>query len=217
MKKALIGCYVLAGAALAAACGSFDYGDEKPTEILVDAENPNWTADIQYLMELKCMNCHADPLPKFSPRDTIPIKLDDEKIFKAQAARIKARVFNSPADPMPPNFGTPLSDNEKKALMKYLDAVIAAQPEPSPGAGGDGGGGDGTALSQAFVSNCSLCHKADGSGMSGPKLRGYAKGQAAFETIVRMGGSGGMPPFSDKSAYSDADLKNDHDYFKANP
>jgi mono/diheme cytochrome c family protein len=204
------------------ACGSFDLGDEKPTEIAVDAENPNWNADIRPLMALKCMNCHATPAPRHAPKGTPVIALSSEGVFKQASMlnRIWTRVYNTPGKPMPPDYATPLSTAERIALKNYLasngvDTRPSATPTPSGGGshGGDTGGGEPT-LSVAYGQSCVGCHAADGGGKDGnPNLKGTKLTEAAYKAKVRAGG-GPMPPF-DAGAISDADLAADWKILKA--
>ncbi len=72
--------------------------------------------------------------------------------------------------------------------------------------GGDGGSSaDGAAL---FTSNCSGCHGADGTGVSGPNITGEDN-RAAMIAIV-TNGEGGMPAFG--STLSGAEIEAIVDY-----
>jgi uncharacterized membrane protein len=114
---------LLAAAALVA-CGSKDLGKEPFDQVLVDEANPTWEADIQVLMNAKCMNCHADPKPKFAPLSAPALNLADSATFNAHAAQIKFRVLDDKVTPMPPTLGTPLTDREKNALKNYFTKVL---------------------------------------------------------------------------------------------
>lgn len=207
------GAWVLCGAALVGglasltsltACGTFDYGDAPVDEVEVSTTNPNFLYDIKPLMTLKCMNCHTTKPSSFVPPDTPPIALDNEAKFKELADRVRIRTFEKPDDPMPPPYGTPLTENERKALKKYLDDLkAAATPAPTATAGGTT-----VTLSAAYQATCVGCHGAQGESTTYKKLAGTSLTEAQFIAKVREG-PGSMPDFN-SSVISDADLKADY-------
>jgi Cytochrome C oxidase, cbb3-type, subunit III len=197
-------------------CGSFDLGSQRPTEINVNAENPNWNADIQRVMALKCMNCHADPRPNHAPAGTPVINFANEVIFKKRdvITRVWERVFRSPDKPMPPDFGTPLSSSERLALKKYLsingvDTTVTTPATPGPGGGG-GGGTPTVELSGAYRDKCQSCHGVQGEGGNGKKLAGTTISEDTYISKVRNGVTGTIMDDYLPSAISDAALKADY-------
>jgi mono/diheme cytochrome c family protein len=197
----------LASLAFLAACGTFDFGDAPVDEVEVLATAPTFKSDIKPLMELKCMNCHTAAPSGFVPSDTTPLALDVEENFKKLADRVRIRVFESPSDPMPPDFGTPLTTNELAALKKYIaDLKAAATPAPTVKPGETV-----VTLSAAYTSNCAVCHGATGTetaSSNGKKIAGTALSEADFILTVREGPIT-MPNF-DTSKISDEDLKADY-------
>jgi hypothetical protein len=211
-------------------CGSFDLGAEPPTEINVNAENPEWAADIQFIMQVKCMNCHAEPRPKRAPTKTPVIPLDSQKVFDSKATRLLSIVVNQNVDAkqfMPPNFATPLSSLEKLALKNYI-----CNPSKVPDADGSIKGActaasnkppvdnnpskPGSALSVNFGASCT-CHGPTGKEkvagtfvIAGTKLT-----LEEFKNFVRSGRNT-MPQFA-PAAYSDQVLETDYNFLKANP
>jgi cytochrome c553 len=186
-------------------CGSFDYGNEPPTEILVDVNNPNWNADIRPLMIVKCMNCHADPKPQHAPSSTPKFKFDDENSFATLASSVSRTVFTSKS--MPKNYGTPLSDNEKAALKKYLISKGITVKEGGDTKGTDTKTDTGTSsvtLPAAYATNCASCHGDNAKGSAYKDLTGLVTTEAALKTLVRNG-KNGMPAF-DASKVSDAQI-----------
>jgi mono/diheme cytochrome c family protein len=196
---------------LAPACGTFDYGDAPVDEVEVDVKNPEFALDIKPLMQLKCMNCHAKEPGPFAPGDATYIPLDVEAKFEALAARVEARVFKKPDDPMPPDFGTPLTDNERAALKKYLANLkteVTPTPTPEPGE-------KTLTLSAEYTSEgCNGCHGPKGEtevGAAKKKLSGTTLTEAAFLLKVKEGG-GDMPPYPN---FPEASAKADRAAFAA--
>ena len=207
-RMALLALGVFAGS-LVASCGTYDFGGEAPTEILVNVEKPNWNADIRPLMVVKCMNCHASPKPKHAPPLTPVLKFDDEVLFRESLSLSVARtVFETQT--MPKNFATPLSANERAALKKYLTTTLGITVRE--GTGGKpatgGGGAGGVVWPSAYVTHCQGCHLADGSGDrsggTGPKLIGYNKLESEFKSLVRNGR--GIMPKKNATEVSDSDV-----------
>jgi mono/diheme cytochrome c family protein len=208
--------------ALFSSCGtSFDLGDSTPQSLNVNKENPEWEADIQYLMQLKCMNCHANPKPKFAPTNTPKITLDQFAFFQNQyAERVRARVFHSKSNPMPPDYATPMSADEKAALKVYLARILGEDPLPddsdlpastttTPTTGTTG-----ASLSGSFVTNCAGCHGSKGQGGIGTNLQKSALSEAEFINVARNG-KGGMTSKFTSSQISDDALKSDLKYLKS--
>ena len=185
-------------------CGSFDYGNEPATEILVNVQNPNWAADIRPIMIVKCMNCHADPKPNHAPSMTPKLRFDDDQYFGDNAASVSRTVFTSQS--MPKNYGTPLSANEKAALKAYFIAnniTVKEGTDAKPVVVPPGGVKTAVVFPSAY-SNCVQCHGSDGKGGTFPDLTGKVTTEVALKTLIRNG-KGAMRPFS-VSEVSDADI-----------
>lgn len=109
---------------------SYDLGDQPADSIPVDTASPDWSNGISALIQNKCVTCHtpAGQRSKFVPGNT-PSSVDTinlESFFSdpAKASLVQRRVFSDATTPMPPKFATPLSDNEKTALSKWLATKV---------------------------------------------------------------------------------------------
>lgn len=103
---------------------AYDLGDQAPDEVLIDALNPTWEGGIQTLVLEKCDNCHGVTDSGFVPGNAKQLSFyfsRGEYAFDFYRERIKARVFDTPENPMPPSFATPLTKAEKKALKKFIE------------------------------------------------------------------------------------------------
>lgn len=134
-----LGVFVTLG--LVGSCSAYDFGEVPVVEVSVDAQSPTWENGIQALVEAKCDNCHGAAESRFDPgeiRDRPALRFsisDSEEAFAPYGERAFVRVFQSPDKPMPPTYGTPLTEKEKAALRTYLDAKgfnPETRPEPSP-------------------------------------------------------------------------------------
>ena len=232
MKGQIIAILSVVSASFFYSCGSFDYGKEKPTEILVQADEPDanlaWEQDVSYIMQIKCANCHGPNHHKFAPEKAytkFPYNFEDKDTFTKNASLIRNVIFNeefrasAPEYAMPPNYSTPLTELEKTAIKNYLDKklpvvatpVATPQGTPDPAGGTPGGSTVPTSLSASYTSKgCNGCHKADGSGDIGPKLIKTSKSLAEYKAKIKNGG-GGMPQYSD---FPDADAENDYKFFQ---
>jgi len=113
-----------------ASCSSEDLGDEKPIEVSIDITQPTWDGGIKELLEKKCDSCHGSYPSKFTPANASQHILNfslDENLFKTRHLdSVSARVFSDSTSPMPPNFATPLTANERLSLQNYISQ--AKQP-----------------------------------------------------------------------------------------
>ncbi len=114
-------------------CSSYDLGKETAKFVITDQSNPTWdSGGIKALLAEKCDNCHTSSPDKFVPDNAkkyqYDFSKDESKYITTYASRTKSRVFESDSNPMPPNFSTPLTVNEKAALKKYLEKVIVVAP-----------------------------------------------------------------------------------------
>ena len=203
-RMALLALGAFAGSLLAS-CGTYDFGAEAPTEIIVNVEKPNWNADIRPLMVVKCMNCHASPKPKHAPPATPAIKFDDEVLFRGSLSLSVARtVFETKT--MPKDFATPLFANESAALKNYLTTTLGITVREGTGGkpASGGGGAGGVVWPSAYVTHCQGCHLADGTGSLGPPLVGYKKSESEFKSLVRNGK--GTMPKKNATEVSDSDI-----------
>jgi len=101
---------------------SYDFGDELPDETLI-SDPPTWEGGIQALMYQKCDNCHGILDSQFVPGNAKDLNFyfsRDENAFAQFADRIQARVFDAPDSPMPPLYGTPLTEQELQGLREYI-------------------------------------------------------------------------------------------------
>lgn len=116
------------------ACHADDFGNRKVTEIAVNKESPTWNSGVADVLLYKCDSCHATLAGQFAPGNVKNDKFDfsaSEEVFLANyAERVRRRVFNSPENPMPPKFGTPLTENELQALKGYLDWRVPLRNYP---------------------------------------------------------------------------------------
>ena len=130
------------------ACAAQDLGDATPIEVeIASASNPTWDGGIGELMQKKCANCHiaTEQRSKFVPSD-VPegfVSIDtigEEDFFAilnspAKTGRVYTvflRTFHDAEDPMPPDFSTPLSTNEKTAFANYLQNLGVDYDEICP-------------------------------------------------------------------------------------
>jgi hypothetical protein len=124
------------GIAILISCSSADFGDKSPVTVSVNTAAPTWDNGIGALVASKCDNCHAKALSAFVPGEIKdnPARYavgfaETEDRFLGYGAISYARVFNDSAKPMPPNYGTPLSEDEKTALKKYLEDNVVNKSE----------------------------------------------------------------------------------------
>ena len=161
------------------ACGSFDFGEAPVDLVSVNAESPSWEADIEPVVQMKCMNCHAESRSSFVPTDTPPYaqnKFDKKDIFKSKAVTIQRRIFEDKTKPMPPHFATPLTAEESLALKNYIKTLTAAPtgPSPSPQGSPSPDAVKFAAVQELYSKSCAQgnCHA---SGKQGPDLSNYSK------------------------------------------
>jgi hypothetical protein len=121
----------------AGACSAADYGDKQPIAVAVNIEDPTWDNGIGELVARKCDNCHAKTPSEFVPGevrdDPARYQLglaESEETFLRYGGVSFSRVFETLDDPMPPKYGTPLSDSEKSALRVYFDRKGIGREQP---------------------------------------------------------------------------------------
>lgn len=115
-------CLIFTAGLMILSCGASTLGDAEVDVVDIDKKTPDFR-QISLLMRLKCQPCHAENPGKFAPKNSPVIKLDIEDEFTKYVTSTKKRVFNDPENPMPPDFGTPLSASEKEGLLKYITAL----------------------------------------------------------------------------------------------
>jgi len=154
------------------ACQAHDLGDEEALSFTIDKTNPTWDNGIGALINAKCANCHtpASQRSKFVPSNT-PTTYDaigSAAFFDSSNAtliqKVYEQVFTATTKIMPPNFATPLTDDEKTALKTYLQSKVATVASICGLSGS-------TALTYSTTagylnSACSSCHNAAASGRS---------------------------------------------------
>lgn len=144
------------------ACSAEDLGDQAPIAIRVDPSDPTWDGGVKKLLKAKCDNCHATKASRFVPGDVTDnaaryqwgLSLSPES-FEPLALASYGRLFERESDPMPPPYGTPLNNDEKAALKKYVEdtAVAEACAASSPNTltwDGD--------VSAVYTERCAACH-----------------------------------------------------------
>jgi uncharacterized membrane protein len=129
MKKSLIFWNTVLMLALLSACQAYDLADEKAAEIKVNTSAPTWGNGVQEVLAQRCDACHAKEEKPFAPANVAPYKVgfsSNEKEFKEKWAALSLKTLTGQAEAMPPNYADPLSANEKKALIAYLEKAIAS-------------------------------------------------------------------------------------------
>ncbi len=103
-------------------CEAYDLGAEQADHVAVASESPAWDNGIGELVSKKCASCHTSNRSKFVPQNTPEAydSLGSQAFFTSSQvlARVIARVENTEV-PMPPNFATPLYEDEKSALITF--------------------------------------------------------------------------------------------------
>lgn len=182
--------------AVTASCSrSYDLGDQPADASSVDIANPTWSNSISAVMENKCVTCHtpAAQRSKFVPGNT-PETVDSinlESFFSdpAKASLVQRRVFNDTANPMPPKFATPLSDNEKIALGTWIGTKTVDVTALC--------GASGTSTwtfadaSSVITGDCGSCHSGTGSLIA---FDSVAKVQSYRSAMLQYLYKGSMPP-----------------------
>ncbi len=88
-----------------------------------------------------------------------------------------------------PGFGPTLSPEEIQAVSRYAESLRDNPPDPTgPPATNEAG-------AAGYEANCAGCHAADGTGGSGPALRGTTLAVAEIAAVTAEG-QGGMPGYS---------------------
>lgn len=125
------------------ACRSEDLGDKKPDVVTLRGEQVGWSDGISTIIARKCATCHTAERSQFVPANT-PHSIDgmsqehfyQEPANRGKVAAMRHRLVDTPKQPMPPPFATPLSDKEKAALSEYFEQAVARltpkKPDPKP-------------------------------------------------------------------------------------
>jgi len=101
-------------------CGSYDLGSRTFPTTSVDVQNPQW-GDVQTIIKNKCDNCHGDNKTEFAPKAARYYGFsNDINTVKNNAYIMWYRISQVPSNPMPTLYSTPLSDQEKQGLEKFL-------------------------------------------------------------------------------------------------
>lgn len=165
-------------------CHSKDLGDEKPDQISIDTKVLAWDSGVGELIQKKCANCHHSARGQTVPGNTPHIlnNIGDPDFFSQKknlglVLAIKRRIEATDVDrAMPPRFATPLYDNERSALLEYIDNAIKelsaapkeiptqspATPQPSsdpaPNVSRDSDKKTFNDVQSIFIAACSGCH-----------------------------------------------------------
>jgi uncharacterized membrane protein len=112
-------------------CSSYDLGDKPPDKVAVNPQESEWETGIGALIELKCASCHQSDKGSFVPANT-PNTLDNignreffmdpENVGKIALARSRITARDKP---MPPEFATPLTSDERLALTNFFDQRLS--------------------------------------------------------------------------------------------
>ena len=194
-------------------CGTYDLGNAGNYYYRIDNPSaPTWGGGIGNVVINKCATCHTSSNPWYKPKN-VPdfINADNpnfsltnigaEQFFNSSNSTLKnvktclEATCGKDNIPMPPNYATPLNDEEKKALLAFVTALVPAST---------------SGLGQFFISKCAGCHGDDGKKKSGSTLNKaigesqsdtFAKFQTTYKTLSPM------PGYS--TGYTDADAQAD--------
>jgi len=97
-------------------------GGEKPDEVQVGSP-PTWDNGMGDLMALKCAVCHQVPLPKSAPDET---STDYDLRYQHGSGEVGGAADRlgeiqeiMQEGEMPPSFATPLTDQERQAILAW--------------------------------------------------------------------------------------------------
>lgn len=207
--------FTLSSSLTLTACAAYDLGRDGTTYYkITDPENATWE-EVSFIVKNKCATCHTDEKPWYKPGNTpekpnseIPNfglnKIGLQEFFNEKnelLSAVKACIESEDSKcgveqiPMPPNYATPLNDNERKALLSFVQRFLDEKAK-----------NDSTNLSQSFQSKCSTCHGSKGQGLGYPKIAGTSLSIEEFKNIIQNG-RGGMPAISSYDiSFAEADL-----------
>ena len=206
----LMSCFVLV------TCSSYDLGESGNYYFNIGEENianPVWEKGINQIVEKKCATCHTTTTPWYKPKNVPSFPNAETPIFgldyigskdffdskNSLLVQVKKCIETKDSRcgkeqiPMPPNYATPLDNNERTALVNYVNALL---PKAIPGE-----------LSAHFTTNCAGCHpKASGYGSAASANKKIGESQSdtfdkyknTYKTLAPMPNNGG-------STYTDAD------------
>lgn len=201
--------FTICSSLLLTTCAAYDLGKDGTTYYEFkkpeDAawKNQNGEDQLSIVVKNKCATCHTDEEPWYKPENT-PEKANSENAdFDLNKIGLEAfwdaknnelvnvkkcltGVCGLEEIPMPPKYATPLSDNEKAALLSFTQRLLDEQAKNNP-----------SALSTEYIENCSGCHGSKGEGAGNyPKIAGTTLSLDDFKDIIQNG-RGGMPKQSD--------------------
>ena len=197
-----------------ASCSAYDLS--KAGSIYYPPTNPDspiWEDNINNIVAYKCGSCHTSSTPWYKPSNT-PAQINPENpnfslenitleaFFDQRNQEMMRKVkkcledkCGTDAIPMPPNYATQLSAEEKTGLINFVSKFII-QSESN--------------LSIFFQDNCSSCHGDDGKSkgiatnnkqIGEGQSDSFEKYKAAYTTLKPM------PNYS--SGYTDPDAEKD--------
>jgi len=201
--------FTICSSLLLTTCAAYDLGKDGTT--YYEFKNPEIAAwksqngedQLSIVVKNKCATCHTDEKPWYKPENT-PEKANSENAdFGLNKIGLEAfwdaknnelvnvkkcltGVCGLEEIPMPPKYATPLSDNEKAALLSFTQRLLDEQAKNNP-----------SALSTEYNENCSGCHGLKGEGVGNfPKIAGTTLSLDDFKDIIQNG-RGEMPKQSD--------------------
>lgn len=198
MKKILIALTAVSSFGLTT-CAAYDLGKDGTTYYKIDdPESATWN-EVSFIVKDKCATCHTDEKPWYKPANTLEKpntenpnfglnKIGLEAFFdwrNNELANVKKCIVSQCGlenIPMPPKYATQLDDNEKTALLSFVQKLLDEKSKNDP-----------STLSSTFQDNCAGCHGSKGEGGSYPKLAGTQLEIEAFKQIIQNG-KGGMKP-----------------------
>ena len=178
------------------ACGTADLGSSDPDFQEVSITDPTWEQDILPIIQLKCQNCHGQDRHPFAPGNTPPYedsKFDTLSVFKAKMVSLKERMKPDAEKPMPPDFATPLTSDERKAIEVFM---TKSQPKSTPAPTAVPGSAQPVVkfseVSALFTTTCAVatCHV---SGAQNPPLTNLTELKGQRARIVARVGSADAP------------------------
>ena len=124
MLRALLA--LMVGASLIGCADVDTLGDEEPTEVKISG-TPTWENGIGQLMVLKCANCHI-PGSSYAPANTPQYtNFSNSEDAKMAAPWIVGGILDhdvANVRQMPLDYSTPLTQNEKDALLEWAQNVM---------------------------------------------------------------------------------------------
>ena len=178
---------------------SFDLGAERPLGVPFSNATASWDAGVGTVFTLKCANCHTSSVnrSRFVPGNTPSTVngISRESFFddSTQAGKVYDRMFADSHNPMPPNFATQLTNNEKEKVKSWLETKTIAISSICGTSGSSSLTFNDVAAS--ISADCGSCHN----GTDRASLSSLSSAKAYRRTMLSYINDGRMPPSN--SAY----------------